>query len=95
MKIIALVHDATLIECEEEGAEETIKRAQELMTLASTEVLGPENPIRTEAEIIRYPNRYIDKRGLETWNIIMNLLKDLKGYIMGIFVKSWCKRVTN
>ncbi len=78
IKIIASVHDAILIECEEEGADETIKRAQELMTLASTEVSGPDNPIRTEVEIIRYPNRYMDKRGLETWNIIMNILKELK-----------------
>jgi hypothetical protein len=49
------------------------------MTQASTLVLGPENPIRTEAKVIRYPERYSDKRGIETWDKIINILNELKG----------------
>lgn len=79
IKIIAPVHDAILIECEEGEAEETILQAQKLMTKASTIVLGPENPIKTEAKIIGYPDRYSDKRGVETWDRIMNILKELRG----------------
>jgi DNA polymerase I len=78
IKIIAPIHDAILIECEESEADETILLAQKLMTKASTIVLGPENPIKTEAKIIGYPDRYTDKRGIETWDRIINILGELK-----------------
>jgi DNA polymerase I-like protein with 3'-5' exonuclease and polymerase domains len=79
IKIIAPIHDAILVECEGEGAEETILKAQTLMTQASTLILGPDNPIRTETKIIQYPDRYFDKRGAETWDKITNILQELKG----------------
>jgi hypothetical protein len=41
IKIIASIHNAILIECNEEEADEIILKAQELMTEASTIVLGP------------------------------------------------------
>jgi len=30
--------------------------------------------LRTEAVVVRYPDRYIDKRGKDFWNKIVNLL---------------------
>jgi hypothetical protein len=30
--------------------------------------------LRTDAEIIRHPNRYADKRGVEMWDRVMGLL---------------------
>lgn len=77
IKIIAPVHDAILIECDEEEAEETILHAQKLMVRASSIVLGSGHQIRTEAKIIRYPERFADKRGTETWNRIMKILEEL------------------
>lgn len=79
IKIVAPIHDAILVECDEEEADETILLAQKLMTKASTIVLGPDNLIKTEAEVIKYPDRYSDKRGVETWNRIMNILRELRG----------------
>jgi DNA polymerase I-like protein with 3'-5' exonuclease and polymerase domains len=53
IKIIAPIHDAILIECEEEGAEEIIEKAQKIMSDASEIVLGPGNRIKMEADIIK------------------------------------------
>lgn len=78
IKILAPIHDAILIECEENEAEETINKAQKIMSDASEAVLGPGNRIKTEADVIRYPDRYSDPRGTETWNLIIKILKDLK-----------------
>ncbi len=79
MKIIAPVHDALLIECDEEKAEETMLLAKKLMERANTIVLGPGHQIRTEAKIIRYPERFTDKRDTENWNRITNILEELEG----------------
>jgi len=81
IKIIAPIHDAILIECNEEDAEEIILKAQKLMTEASTIVLGPGNSIKTEAYVIRYPDRYSDPRGVETWNRILRILEEIKAKI--------------
>ena len=64
IKIIAPVHDAVLIECDEEEAEETILQAQKSMTKASTIVLGSDNPIKTDAKVIKYPEGTPTKEGL-------------------------------
>lgn len=78
IKIIAPVHDAILIECEEEGAAEVINQASKLMGDASEIVLGPGNRIRIEANIIKYPDRYSDPRGVDTWQRIMKILHEIE-----------------
>ncbi len=78
IKLIAPIHDAILIECDEEEADETIFQAQKLMTKASSIVLGPGNSIKTEANVIKYPDRYSDPRGVETWNKILRIIQEIK-----------------
>lgn len=78
IKIIAPIHDAILIECDEEKAEETIREAQEIMSDASEIVLGSGNRIRTETDIIKYPEKYSDPRGTDTWAKIMKILDDVE-----------------
>ncbi len=78
IKMIAPIHDAILIECDEEEADETIFQAQKLMTKASSIVLGPGNSIKTEATVIKYPDRYSDPRGVETWNKILRIIQEIK-----------------
>ena len=80
IKIIAPIHDAILIECDEE-ADETILRAQKLMTNASSIVLGPGNSIKTEANVIKYPERYSDPRGVQTWNRVLRIIEEIKAEI--------------
>jgi hypothetical protein len=42
-----------------------------IMSRAGAAVCGL--PIRTEAKIIRYPDRYMEDRGVEMWNRVMRL----------------------
>lgn len=78
IKIIAPIHDAILIECDEEEAEKTITEAQKIMEDASEIVLGLGNRIKTEADIIKYPDRYSDPRGAGTWAKIMTILEEIE-----------------
>jgi DNA polymerase I-like protein with 3'-5' exonuclease and polymerase domains len=78
IKILAPVHDAILIECEEGEAEESIKLTQKLMSDASEIVLGVGNRIKTEADVIKYPERYSDSRGVETWNKVLKIVEEIK-----------------
>ena len=78
IKILAPVHDAMLIECDEEKAEASIKLTQKLMSDASEIVLGVGNRIKTEADVIKYPDRYSDPRGVETWNKVLRIVEEIK-----------------
>ncbi|KKG31043.1 hypothetical protein DU38_05225 [Methanosarcina mazei] len=78
IKLIAPIHDAVMIECDEETAAEEILLAMKIMSDASEVVLGAGNRLRTEADIIRYPGRYIDEKGTETWDLITNILAEIK-----------------
>ena len=48
---------------------------QELMRRASRVVLG-EHELRTDAKIIRYPDRYTDRRGDAVWANVLALLAE-------------------
>lgn len=73
VSICATVHDAVLIEAPLDELEAAIKTAQGAMSDASAVVLE-EFRLRTEAEVIRYPNRYGDKRGIAMWNRVWGLI---------------------
>jgi len=78
IKIVAPVHDALMIECDEKGADKEIEKARKLMCDASEIVLGAGNRLKTDVDIVRYPGRYIDEKGAETWNLIMRILAEVK-----------------
>jgi DNA polymerase I len=48
---------------------------QELMRRASRIVLDP-HELRTDATIVRYPDRYVDGRGVEIWDNVLRLLAE-------------------
>jgi hypothetical protein len=48
------------------------------MELASTKVL-PGFPVRTEPNIIKYPDRYTDPRGEVVWPQVERLLREAPG----------------
>lgn len=73
VKICAPIHDAILIEAPLDELEETIRRTQSLMADASAIVLDGFR-LRSDADIIKYPERYMDSRGKEMWHTIQNLL---------------------
>ena len=72
----APVHDAVLLEAPIERIEADVALMCELMRRASRVVLGHE--LRTDAVIIRYPERYRDSRGDKIWGEVLELLADYR-----------------
>jgi len=72
--ICAPVHDAVLVEGPIEEIENLVKCSQNIMEAASRVILDGFT-IRTDAKIIKYPDRYSDPRGIEMWEKITQILK--------------------
>jgi DNA polymerase I len=78
VELCGSVHDAVLIEAPDERIEADVALMREIMRRASRVVLnaaadGPYE-LRTDATIVRYPERYSDKRGVKTWAAVLDLL---------------------
>jgi DNA polymerase I len=76
IEILAPVHDALLVGGPAEQIEEIVRRIQAHMDRASELVLG--FAMRTDAKIVNYPGRFMDRRGEDTWNSIMQLLDEVE-----------------
>jgi hypothetical protein len=74
IKVCAPVHDALLVEAGVDEIEEVVLATQKIMQRASEVVLSG-FPLRSEAKIVRFPDRYRDERGTFMWDTIMGLLK--------------------
>ena len=73
VKILAPIHDALLVESKLEDIDETVALTQKAMADASATILDGFR-LRTDVEIVRYPDRYTDERGAEMWSYIMDQL---------------------
>jgi hypothetical protein len=71
--VCAPVHDALLIEGPVDLIEDLVAETQRIMREASTIVLGG-FALRTDAKLVRWPDRYMDDRGRTMWDRIMRLL---------------------
>ena len=67
------VHDAILIEAPLDELDETVEQTQEAMARASEIVLDGSR-LRSDALLIRYPNRYEDERGQHMWDTVWKIL---------------------
>ena len=75
IRVCAPVHDALLIEATIDEIDTVVVHTQALMQQASAVVL-PDFPLRTEAKIVRYPERYCDPRGEAMWNMAQTMLQE-------------------
>jgi DNA polymerase I len=73
IEVCAPVHDAVLICAPLERLEADVARMQEAMREASSVVLGGFD-LGTDVKIVRYPDRYMDERGVVMWGRVMNLI---------------------
>jgi hypothetical protein len=73
IEICAPVHDAVLICAPLHRLETDVARMQEAMREASHMVLNGFE-LGTDAEIVRYPDRYMDERGALMWDRVMSLI---------------------
>jgi DNA polymerase-1 len=75
IEVCAPVHDAVLICAPLNRLEADIARMQDVMREASRVVLDGFE-LGTDAEIIRYPERYADPRGAVMWERVMKLIHE-------------------
>src|SRR5262249_38602425 len=64
-----------LIEADADAIETDVARMQDAMREASELVL-PGFPLRSEAKIVRHPDRYTDPRGERFWTMVGGLLDE-------------------
>jgi hypothetical protein len=77
IEICAPVHDAVLIGAPLEELEHQVQAMRDDMAEASGVVLDGFE-LRTDAELIRHPQRYQDGRGATMWGTVTDLLEDLE-----------------
>ena len=70
--LCAPVHDAVVIEGPADTIDEVVAQARGIMAEASKIVLGGFE-IGTDAETVKYPDRYIDEAGEDFWNTVTRL----------------------
>jgi hypothetical protein len=75
--VLAPVHDAVLLESTADRIEREAAFLQDLMRRASRVVLGG-HELRTDADIVCWPDHYTDDRGDEIWILITGLLDTLE-----------------
>lgn len=76
LTICCPIHDALLLEAPLDCLEEDIIQLRNLMAEASRIVLSGFE-VRTDVDIVRYPDRYMDERGKVMWSRVMDLLNDI------------------
>jgi DNA polymerase-1 len=76
--LCAPVHDAVLIEASVAAIDAEVERAQAIMAEASRIVLNGFE-VDTDAEVVKYPHRYLDEAGKDFWNTVMRLAGPLEG----------------
>ena len=70
--------DTNHSEAPENQIDADVAKLKECMSEASEGVLGTGKICRVDAEIVKYPNRYMDEQGQEMWNKIMIILEKVK-----------------
>ena len=78
LKLCAPIHDALLIEAPSDQIDADVAKLKECMSQASEEVLGKGKICRVDADIVKYPDRYMDEQGQEMWDKIMSLLRKVQ-----------------
>lgn len=71
------VHDAVLIEADANGIHQAVADAQAAMRQASEIVLSG-FPLRTDAKVVRHPDRYADERGARIFELVTGILDELR-----------------
>jgi DNA polymerase family A len=76
LELVAPVHDALLLQAPIGGIEKDVALLRDIMCRAGRVVLGTGIELRTDCTIVRYPDRYIDKRGIQMWDRVLELLAE-------------------
>jgi hypothetical protein len=77
IEVCCPVHDAFLVRFSLADEADTIAQTTRLMVGASEVVMGDGYACRVDADIVRYPDRYMDERGEKMFSTITRLLDTL------------------
>jgi hypothetical protein len=79
VKVVALVHDAVLVEAPARLIDAAVQKTRRAMDEASRLVLDGFT-LRTDvASVIRHPGHYTDKRGAAFWESLLGVLRKVRG----------------
>ncbi len=78
IRVCAPVHDAVLIEAPLDQLDAAVERTKAIMAEASAIVLDGFY-LRSDAAVFRYPERYVDERGVRMWETVMAILDEVTG----------------
>jgi hypothetical protein len=73
IQVCAPIHDALLIEAPVHRIDDEVARCREAMQEASETVLDG-FALRCDAQVVRYPDRFMDGRGRRMWDTVMRAL---------------------
>jgi DNA polymerase I len=76
IRVCAPIHDAILIEAPTDEIENAVDRLQACMAEASRVVLAGFE-LGSDATIVRWPDRYMDDRGVVMWELVIRLLGEM------------------
>jgi DNA polymerase I len=75
IEVCAPVHDALLIAAPIDRIDDHVAQTRATMAEASCVVLDGFE-VRTEAKVTRYPERFADKRGIQMWRVVTQLVEE-------------------
>jgi len=75
IRVCCPIHDALLVEGTTDNIAEVVSETQDAMAEASRVVLDGFE-LRSDAKIVRYPERYMDPRGERMWTTVLEILED-------------------
>jgi DNA polymerase I len=78
IEVVAPVHDALLICAPLDRIDDDVARTHAAMAEASRVVLDGFE-LRTEAKAVKWPDRYMDKRGVKMWDTVTELVDEIEG----------------
>ena len=73
IEVCAPVHDALLIAAPLDRLDDDMAEMRDIMSKAGRVVTGGLD-IRTDAEVVKFPHRYMDERGKRMWDKVITLL---------------------
>jgi DNA polymerase I len=77
IRVCAPVHDAVLIEGPADVIDDVVADTQHAMGQASSDVLGGFR-LRSDTQIVRYPDHYMDDRGAAMWETVWSIVTRLR-----------------
>jgi DNA polymerase I-like protein with 3'-5' exonuclease and polymerase domains len=80
VRVVAPVHDAMMVEAPLDDIDLAVRQTRQAMAEASKTVLDGFE-LRTDAAVVRHPDRYRDKRGVEFWALLMGILGKVQAQV--------------